>query len=115
MLQSKINLIERLLGNSKESKDLKDKFFQMILTPQEGYQTKKHWHARPYLRQLMAPEPFYADQAKRCPVLHEKATDVENVLLNRKQSTVAPLLLEASKKSSPDVHLQNEQLIQIVN
>jgi hypothetical protein len=33
-LQNKISLIDRLLGNTREGRDLKDKFFQMILTPQ---------------------------------------------------------------------------------
>lgn len=33
LLQNKITMIDKLLGNTRESKYLKDRFFQMILTP----------------------------------------------------------------------------------
>lgn len=34
----------------------------------------------------MKPDKYYADQAKWSPALHDKAIDVENVMLNRKTS-----------------------------
>jgi hypothetical protein len=34
-------LIDKLLGNTKEGRDLKEKFFQMILTPSENFDQKK--------------------------------------------------------------------------
>lgn len=49
-------MIDKLLGNSKDGKSIKDKFFQMLLTPAEGFENKRHWITRPYLRKLMAPE-----------------------------------------------------------
>jgi hypothetical protein len=39
-MQNKISMIDRLLGNSKEGRDMKDKFFQMILTPTDGFDKK---------------------------------------------------------------------------
>jgi len=36
-LQTKISLIDKLLGNTSEGKELKDKFFQMILTPSADF------------------------------------------------------------------------------
>ena len=89
-LQTKISLIDKLLGNTREGRDLKDRFFQMILTPQESYQSKKRWQARPYIRQLMKPGQNYEDQAKRSPRLTEKEVYVESVL-NERQGSITKI------------------------
>ncbi len=75
---TKLMILERLIGNSKESKDIRNTYLRMIMQP-EGVDKKK-LKSKPYLGKLTKLDSVYADQVKWHPAHMEKLVKVENVV-----------------------------------
>lgn len=75
---NKLVMLEKLIGNSKESKDLRNAYLKMIMQPEDV--DKKKLMSKPYMGKLTRPDKIYQDQAKWHPAHMEKTTMVENVV-----------------------------------